>query len=118
MQTCQLVSRMATHWDPALTTCLLFVAAAVIKVFLDGMAYSQPNLPNTNNKIEEIMRAEMNARNIGCPQLEKILHLSASLSEVCCDRLPRNFDHLTHMLQMGYRNCTVEEKLTIALFNW
>jgi hypothetical protein len=46
------------------------------------MTFYPPNITSTNKDLEAKMRTEMNERNIGCPQLEKTLHLAASLIEV------------------------------------
>ncbi|KAF8236723.1 terpenoid synthase [Tricholoma matsutake] len=64
------------------------------------MGHYAPNISFTNQKLEEAMRAEMHERRIECPQLVKTLHLAASLIEV------------------GYPECTFEEKKAIAMFNW
>jgi hypothetical protein len=46
------------------------------------MAYSTPNIQGTNEQLEAAMRAEMDARSLRCDQLEKTVHLAASLIEV------------------------------------
>ncbi|KAF9465961.1 isoprenoid synthase domain-containing protein [Collybia nuda] len=72
----------------------------ILRRFLQGMAYCPSNISGTNEELEKIMRAEMNNRNICCPQLEKTLHLAASL------------------IELGYHDCTLTEKTNIALYNW
>lgn len=54
----------------------------ILKDFLREMGPPQPDIPSTNEALEALMRREMNKRNIACPELENILHASASLSEV------------------------------------
>ena len=46
------------------------------------MGHYTPNVSFTNKKLEAAMHAEMYERNIQCPQLQKTLHLAASLIEV------------------------------------
>lgn len=61
----------------------IFTAAGVLREFLCGMAYCPSDVPSINEDLETVMRTEMNKRKLGCPQLEKTLHLAASLIEVC-----------------------------------
>lgn len=46
------------------------------------MKYHTPNLSSTNEALEAVMRAEMYTHKMECPQLERTLHLAASLIEV------------------------------------
>ncbi|KAF8586479.1 terpenoid synthase [Ramaria rubella] len=85
------------------SSCKPHNEAAILKYmksFLAGMGYSPLNINLTNEKLEEAMREEMDARDIRCEQLEKTLHLAASLIEV------------------GYHGCDFEEKKNIALLCW
>jgi hypothetical protein len=74
--------------------------ASIVKRLLHGMRFYTPNICPTNEALEAAMRAEMQERNIRCPQLEKTLHLAASFIELC------------------YHECRPEEKKNIALYNW
>lgn len=72
--------------------------SAVVEIltdFLREMGPFQSDTPITNEAIEALMRREMNKRNIACPELENILHASASLSEV------RNFSPNSYMFGFG-----------------
>lgn len=55
------------------------------------------------------MRAEMHSRNLACPQLEKTLHLAASLIEV---RIPSLvlFQVLTHAPIVGISEIDISRK--------
>jgi hypothetical protein len=75
--------------------------AAIIKEFLSmnsSMDYQGMN--STNKELEDTMRAEMKARNIVSPRLEKTVHLAASL------------------IELAFKDCTFEEKTNMALYNW
>jgi hypothetical protein len=75
--------------------------ATVVKDFLD--LYKSPEYQHihpTNKKLEAAMRAEMKARGINSPRLEKSVHLAASL------------------IELAFHGGTFEEKKNIALFNW
>ncbi|KAF8511697.1 isoprenoid synthase domain-containing protein [Gautieria morchelliformis] len=64
------------------------------------MAYNKIEINATNQQLEDAMRAEMEARNITCHQLERTLHLSASYA------------------QLAYRDRSFPEKKNIALYTW
>ena len=46
------------------------------------MGHGAMEIKATNKELEDFMRAEMNSKNIACDQLERTLHLAASLIEV------------------------------------
>ena len=54
----------------------------VLKCFLYGMGHKKLDISLTNKKLEAAMYAEMYERKIQCPQLQKTIHLAASLIEV------------------------------------
>jgi hypothetical protein len=56
--------------------------ASIVKRFLHGTGHFTPNFSSTNKELEAAMNAVMHERNIQCPQLERTLHLAASLIEV------------------------------------
>jgi hypothetical protein len=56
--------------------------AKIVKRFLHGTGHYTPTFSSTNEKLEAAMRSVMLERNIQCAQLERTLHLAASLIEV------------------------------------
>ncbi|KAF8066673.1 isoprenoid synthase domain-containing protein [Lyophyllum atratum] len=75
--------------------------AVVVRDLLDVYSSTEyQHIHPTNEKLEAAMRAEMKARNLRSPRLEKTVHLAASL------------------IELAFHGCTLEEKKNIALFNW
>jgi hypothetical protein len=50
--------------------------------FLSDLQYTPLAIDPTNVELEAFMRSEMESRNLQCIQLERTLHLAASLIEV------------------------------------
>ncbi|KAF8584202.1 terpenoid synthase [Ramaria rubella] len=73
---------------------------SILNSFLSEMAHETMSLDFTNKQLEVAMRAEMDTRNLRCEQLERTLHLAASLIEI------------------AYHDCNFAEKKNMALFNW
>jgi hypothetical protein len=69
--TFRLSSHIALHLD-----------ADVLRYFLYGMGHKKLDISLTNEKLESAMYTEMYERKIQCPQLQKTIHLAASLIEV------------------------------------
>ena len=83
------------------------------------MGYQTLDISLTNERLEAAMYAEMYERQIQCHQLQKTLHLAASLIEVRRLSYKLNFNaRLPIQLQVGYNQCTFEEKKAIAMYNW
>ena len=61
---------------------LLHLDINVLKYFLYGMGHKKLDFSLTNEKLEAAMYAEMYERRIQCPELQKTIHLAASLIEV------------------------------------
>lgn len=76
------------------------VKASILKAFLSEMGHGAMEIKATNKELEDFMRAEMNSKNIACDQLERTLHLAASL------------------IELGYHDRSFPEKQNMALFNW
>ncbi|RDB25838.1 Trichodiene synthase [Hypsizygus marmoreus] len=77
------------------------VVSKILREFLTGTSLRETSMPvdGVNEELEMAMRAEMNARNLSA-QLERTLHLAASL------------------IELAYKGCTFSEKRNIALYNW
>ena len=89
------LSTLMDQWLPLLNVCIwLYLSrsshnnihiadeASIVKRFLHGTGHYTPNFSSTNKELEAAMHTIMHERNIQCHQLERTLHLSASLVEV------------------------------------
>ncbi|KAF8523930.1 isoprenoid synthase domain-containing protein [Hysterangium stoloniferum] len=73
---------------------------SILQCFLSDLNHGPLNIDPTNVELEAFMRSEMESRNIQCIQLERTLHLAAS------------------MIELAYHDCSLAEKKNIALYNW
>ncbi|KNZ81002.1 Trichodiene synthase [Termitomyces sp. J132] len=75
--------------------------ARIVQEFLITHSYMDHLKMNViNEELEYAMRVELEMRKIISVQLDKTLHLAASL------------------IELAFRDCTFEEKLNMALYNW
>ena len=58
------------------------VEVSIIKEMISEMELGPMEINATNKQLEDSMRTEMESRNLVCDQLERTLHLAASLVEV------------------------------------
>jgi len=105
----------------AMTSVLILPSDNVIAIIGEFLrmksSVDYQGMNGLNEELESAMRAEMKARNIVSPRLEKTVHLAASLIEVS----PLSLYYLNPsdtFKQLAFKDCTFEEKKNIALYNW
>ncbi|KAF8511707.1 isoprenoid synthase domain-containing protein [Gautieria morchelliformis] len=76
------------------------IISSILRGFLNDMAHNKLEMNATNQQLEDAMRADMEAGNFACDQLERTLHLAASL------------------IEWAYHDRSFAEKKNIALYNW
>ena len=76
----------ALFWIDTLTVYYVFLLAdvetSILNAFLSDIEHAPIHINATNKELEGFMRSEMETRGFACLQLERTLHLAASLIEV------------------------------------